>query len=50
MPEKSKGHQYDKINIPNIALLTASSVLRYESSIKQLGANVFLTGSKAFKV
>lgn len=50
MPEKSKGHQYDKIILPNIALLTASSVLRYDSKWMQLLANGFLTGSKPFKV
>lgn len=50
MPEKSKGHQYDKIILPNIALLTASSVLRHEAHWKQLLANGLLTGTKAFKV
>ncbi|KAG4077953.1 hypothetical protein HA402_013453 [Bradysia odoriphaga] len=47
--EKSKGRQYDKITLPNIAFLTASAYLRNEGRMKQLGANLLITGPRAFK-
>lgn len=50
LPEKSTGHPYDQITFPNIAFLTASSSLRYDSKFKQIGANLFLSGNKPFKV
>lgn len=49
-PEKSKGHQYDKIMFPNIVLLTASSVLSRTSQFTQGMASFLLSEHKAFKV
>lgn len=50
MPEKSQGHQYDRVVIPNIVFLTASSKLREEPGWMRIGANFKLGNSRVFKV